>query len=319
VAAADRPLAYVRDGELSIPLELFDTLERPPTLRFTHREDHAYLNRVEVVPDEKRPGGWLDAWSGKRLGMRLAELDRLTAEAAVYRYAGEACAEAFTITNGHPKYLLLPYTGAPDADDRQQHWQSRERYHEHLAMADQDPVVHQVSEWLAREVLAPLQPASVLEVGCGSGRNLVWAHRVIPHARLVGVDINPYGVEVARRELGDAAALSVGSAYDLGGHGDGSIDVVLTSGVLMHLPHDEVPRIIGELHRIARTAVVHFELHGPSHRFDFHRYPRDYARLYAELGLGTETSYEVFPHGDFRTNTTRPPFHHAVLVSRQPA
>jgi hypothetical protein len=80
----------------------------------------------------------------------------------------------------------------------------------------------------------------------------------------------------------------------------------------MHVPAPELEGVVREMHRIASHAVVHFELHGPSHTFDFHRYPRDYSAVYARLGLPVER-YIVFPRSDFRSST--PSFQHALLVS----
>jgi hypothetical protein len=101
------------------------------------------------------------------------------------------------------------------------------------------------------------------------------------------------------------------SIYDLAHIPSQSVDIVLTSGVLMHVPEEKVGGVIREAHRIARMAVVHFELHGPSHSFDYHRYPRDYGALYSTLGL--DGTYTVFPRRDFRSRTTQS-FHHALLV-----
>jgi len=85
----------------------------------------------------------------------------------------------------------------------------------------------------------------------------------------------------------------------------------------MHVLHDRVEEIVAAANQVATRAVVHFELHGPAHDFDFHRYPRDYEGLYKKLGLPVER-YEVFPVSDFRS-TGVAPFHHALLVTAGPA
>jgi hypothetical protein len=86
----------------------------------------------------------------------------------------------------------------------------------------------------------------------------------------------------------------VGSLYDLPDLGH--FDVVFTMGVLMHVPHTDIGRVAGSLLERAST-VVHYELHGESHDFDFHRYPRHYGNLYEALGVAV--SYRV------RKRTTR--------------
>lgn len=44
-------------------------------------------------------------------------------------------------------------------------------------------------------------PAEVLEVGCGTGRNLAGLARRLPEARLTGVDLSPHMLARARRRL----------------------------------------------------------------------------------------------------------------------
>jgi len=59
---------------------------------------------------------------------------------------------------------------------------------------------------LIRE-LAPPQNAAVLEIGCGTGRNLIKAARRYPHARFYGIDISEAMLEKARSEI-ERAGLS---------------------------------------------------------------------------------------------------------------
>jgi SAM-dependent methyltransferase len=54
---------------------------------------------------------------------------------------------------------------------------------------------------LIAETIAGFAPASVLEFGCGSGRNLDVLRRLLP-ARLVGVDINAVAIDWGRRNFG---------------------------------------------------------------------------------------------------------------------
>lgn len=180
----------------------------------------------------------------------------------------------------------------------------------------QDRTAHTVSEWLARDVFLPLRPSSILEIGCGSGRNLVYVGKYLPETEIMGIDINPKAVETANTELrGARASVRVGSVYELTEFADKSVDVVFSSGVLMHVPHDRVKGVVTEMHRIARRAVIHFELHGPAHHFDYHRYPRDYEQLYRELNLATiRVVYEVYPRPDFRGEGTSS-FNLALLTS----
>ncbi|MCX8279622.1 class I SAM-dependent methyltransferase [Phyllobacterium sp. 0TCS1.6C] len=52
--------------------------------------------------------------------------------------------------------------------------------------------------------LAPPPGATILEIGCGTGRNLVLAGRAYPQTRLYGVDISSEMLATARRKIAQA-------------------------------------------------------------------------------------------------------------------
>ena len=54
--------------------------------------------------------------------------------------------------------------------------------------------------------------AAVLEIGCGTGRNLALVGRRWPGAALYGIDISEEMLKSARARLGDGAVLTVGDA-----------------------------------------------------------------------------------------------------------
>lgn len=79
------------------------------------------------------------------------------------------------------------------------------------------------------------RPVNILEIGCGTGRNLERLHGLFPGARLFGVDLSTDMLGVARRRLGHTVTLW-NRAYDaplgdsLAGH-DG-FDLILASYAL---------------------------------------------------------------------------------------
>lgn len=79
------------------------------------------------------------------------------------------------------------------------------------------------------------RPFNVLEIGCGTGRNLLQLRQLIPGAELHGIDLSADMLAIARRRLGHAAVLR-NHAYDapLGKslHGDGGFDLILASYAL---------------------------------------------------------------------------------------
>ena len=94
------------------------------------------------------------------------------------------------------------------------------------------------------EALAPAPGQSVLEVGCGTGRNLVLAARRHPRARFFGLDISPAMLETARAQidragLGDRIALAEGDATDIRAaalFGEAAFDRVFFSYTLSMVP-----------------------------------------------------------------------------------
>jgi ubiquinone/menaquinone biosynthesis C-methylase UbiE len=173
-----------------------------------------------------------------------------------------------------------------------------------------------VSHGLA-ESFASYEPSSILELGCGAGRNLVAISNRLPEVKIAGVEINPAAVQLANAQFKGQTPVSLGNLYsDLSAFADDSMDIVFTCGVLMHVPHDKVVAILRQMHRIARRAVIHFELHGPSNSFDFHRYPRNYKELYLHSDIQADLQYEIYPPDDFRSSGTRS-YNHALLVAEK--
>lgn len=296
---------------IEIPAELHDALGNPRRIVLSPGPEGSIVLRGQRL--RNRLGEPARKLLGRGSGSCVAKLER-SGDPAAFRTQMQFGHAEYGIANYDVSYSLLPVVDAPEANSREAFWGSVEDYHEHRDLDVQDPVAHRVSEWLADEVLLPLG-GSFLEVGCGAGRNLRALDRERPGVELHGLDISRAAIRQAAYHL-RCADLRVGSLYELEAFAERSIDVVYTSGVLMHVPHGEVAGVVREMHRIARLAVVHFELHGPSHRFDFHRYPRDYAVLYRELRLPCE--YEVFPPDDYRS-TGLASFSHALVVSRRPS
>jgi SAM-dependent methyltransferase len=90
---------------------------------------------------------------------------------------------------------------------------------------------------------------TILDLGCGSGQNLVAL--VSRGANVVGLDISPHLIAIAQQRLdsvGKKATLRVGTAYDTG-MPDESVDVVFAIAVLHHL---ELEVVREEIRRILR-------------------------------------------------------------------
>lgn len=93
---------------------------------------------------------------------------------------------------------------------------------------------------------------SLLDVGCGSGDVPLWiASELGRPVAVTGVDLKPMHLEAApaalRRVAADVHALPFP---------DGSFDVVTASLFLHHFDGDDAARVLRELHRVARRALV---------------------------------------------------------------
>jgi SAM-dependent methyltransferase len=279
----------VRAGGFRLPPEIRAALNEPRLVRLIPAEDGYLLTRAgrfEPLVNLARPV----------LGRRAWPLAR-RADAGRYCFVGARAIPdgRYGVANHGHRFFLMARDEDP-ATGRERYWASLEGYHEHLEPEAQDAGAKALSEAFVRDWLLPTGGRSFLELGCGAGRNLVELRRQRADADLRGVDANADGVAVARAAV-PGADIEVGSLYELGAFADDSADVVFTAGVLMHIPHDHVEAVVREMLRIARVAVVHSELHGARHEFDFHRYPRDYGALYAKLGLPCRYAVEPLTDG----------------------
>lgn len=89
------------------------------------------------------------------------------------------------------------------------------------------------------EELAPLERPKVLSWGCSTGEELLALHTAIPHAEILGVDINPRSLAQAKDLVGgmpQIALLLSGDPTDLSGQ---TFDAVLCLAVLRHARLEE--------------------------------------------------------------------------------
>lgn len=97
--------------------------------------------------------------------------------------------------------------------------------------------------WLLGEV----RGKTVLDLGCGSGENIV--PLVDRGARVIGIDISPELVALCRQRLALAkldATVLVGSAYDTG-LPDSSVDVIFCIALIHHLNIERVRKEMGRI------------------------------------------------------------------------
>ena len=107
-------------------------------------------------------------------------------------------------------------------------------------------------------------PESVLEIGCNCGNNLYALAAEYPRAKLVGIDINPRAVELGATWLEEAGignvTLVAGRAEGLNRFPDRSFDIVFSWATLIYPRPPEIRKILADMTRIARKAVVLLEV-----------------------------------------------------------
>ncbi|WP_323101108.1 methyltransferase domain-containing protein [Intrasporangium sp. YIM S08009] len=116
------------------------------------------------------------------------------------------------------------------------------------------------------EAVVP-RPLRVVDVGCGLGyvvRALAARGDLGPDVELVGVDLNPVLVGEARRLAeveGLAARFVIGDALDPGvAVEDGATTLVISTGLLHHLPPDALPGFFAAHARLGVAAFAHWDL-----------------------------------------------------------
>jgi SAM-dependent methyltransferase len=153
---------------------------------------------------------------------------------------------------------------------------------EYLAEQEGQPARTARSLWLARRA-AECRPLSILEVGCGYGKQLENIRKVIgPDVRLVGVDFSPSQLALAADRLGDDPRIDLI-------HADGqrlpfadrSFDLVFTSAVILHNEPAAAERMRQEAVRVARD----FCLHNEDTDTTYNRFGYDTAAWYRSRGL----------------------------------
>jgi SAM-dependent methyltransferase len=136
------------------------------------------------------------------------------------------------------------------------------------------------SEWMADRIAA-YEPGSILEVGCGYGKQLR-AIRAKIDAPIVGVDFSPTQLGMARAYLdgvgGVSVALASGARLPFA---DRSFDLVLTSAVILHNPPEVAEAIRREVVRVSRRLTAHNE----DTDVTYNRFGYDTAGWYSRRGI----------------------------------
>lgn len=144
-------------------------------------------------------------------------------------------------------------------------------------------------DWLIKTIKS-LKPKSILEVGCGFGRNLQFLlDHQIPAEKLTGLDISPSLLAQAqlpksvRLIQGNVLKLPFKSAY---------FNLVFTHGLLMHLPPSQLPRALSELIRVSQKYLILIEeIRSRPQQLNYFTWAHDYEKMIANLPVETKFVY----------------------------
>jgi pseudaminic acid biosynthesis-associated methylase len=133
-------------------------------------------------------------------------------------------------------------------------------------------------------------PATIFEFGCNIGNNLRAIQACAPNVDLYGCDINQQAVNEAR-----AAGFEVQNVSEQGVVGlyePGTMDLVFTSGVLIHIPPAALERTMRQLIDLSGRYVLAVEYHTDEGEEEVEYrghsgalWKRNYGKLYQDMGL----------------------------------
>ena len=102
---------------------------------------------------------------------------------------------------------------------------------------------------IGMKMYPPQEGMHVLDVGCGTGTNLMLYHEA--GCKVFGIDLSPAMVEVAQKKLGDRAEIRHGDASKMA-YPDGLFDLVIGFLTLHEMPSQIRPAVISEMARVMK-------------------------------------------------------------------
>ncbi|MDR0851654.1 MAG: class I SAM-dependent methyltransferase [Clostridiales Family XIII bacterium] len=112
---------------------------------------------------------------------------------------------------------------------------------------------------------------SLLEFGCGTGRNIPFIHAAYPEAQIFGCDISELSIEVAKKTLSVGEFTKVSTPEELERTYPDGIDCIFVSVVMHHIPPAEHAEYLAALSKILKPEglLIIFE-HNPANPVTSH-------------------------------------------------
>jgi len=131
---------------------------------------------------------------------------------------------------------------------------------------------HPHRQLLLKKIGALYPISSILEIGCGYGPNLYLIAKQFPKIELVGIDINPLSIREGNKLLTkdriSNVKLMYGKADELHQFRNKNFDILFTDALLMFIGPDKIKKVMGEMFRITRRALILVEWHCKSQNKD---------------------------------------------------
>lgn len=108
-------------------------------------------------------------------------------------------------------------------------------------------------------VLSHLPWFSLMELGCGSGPNIINLVKLFPGRQYGGIDINEIAIDILGKTI-QGGVFKVGSTEDIM-MSDHSSDIILTDMTLIYIGPLKIRKSLKEIHRVTRNFVVLNEYH----------------------------------------------------------
>jgi ubiquinone/menaquinone biosynthesis C-methylase UbiE len=140
-----------------------------------------------------------------------------------------------------------------------------------------------------------LQPETILEVGCGTGKRTrailaYYDDRQVPAPKITVIDPSSVMLDQIPEDI--KARITIINSKDTSQFADNSFDLVFSSGVLCSIPTDVSSKVVKESHRIAKKWFLHTDT--PKDRP--HLNDLDFYRFFAEAGCKLIYWNSIYPY-----------------------